>query len=132
MKKVIFSLIIIVSITALTLSCTISDDEESTSTTNNENSDLSSCGQTVLSKSSYAYRSCFSGNSTHGACETCGFYYNESSAQGANDCITCLVPDNYSIDVIFGDCTGNCKGIGTESNPISSSSCTAPVACVKE
>ena len=64
MKKVIFSLVIIVSIVALTLSCTISDDEESTSTSNNENSDLSSCGQTVLSKSSFAYRNCFSGNST--------------------------------------------------------------------
>ena len=131
MNKVIFSLVIIVSIIALTLSCTTSD-EESTSTSNNENSDLSSCGQTVLSESSYAYRSCFSGNSTHGACETCGFYYNESSAQGAYDCITCLVPDNYSIDVIFGDCTGYCKGKGTENNPISSSSCAAPIACVKE
>ena len=117
---------------ALTESCTTSDDEESTSSSNNENSDLSSCGQTVLSESSYAYRSCFSGNSTHGACETCGFYLNESSAQGAYDCITCLVPDNYSIDVIFGDCTGYCKEKGTESNPISSSSCTAPIACVKE
>ena len=132
MKKVIFSLVIIVSIIALTLSCTISDDEESTSTSNNENSDLSSCGQTVLSESSYAFRNCFSGNSTHGACETCGFYYNESSAQGANDCITCLVPDNYSIDVIFGDCTGYCKGKGTENNPISSSSCTPTIACAKE
>ena len=132
MKKVIFSLVIIVSIIALTLSCTISDDEESTSTSNNENSDLSSCGQTVLSESSYAYRSCFSGNSTHGACETCGFYYNESSAQGANDCITCLVPDNYSIDVIFGDCTGYCMQKGTENNPISSSSWTPTIACAKE
>ena len=132
MNKVFFSLVIIVSIIALTLSCTTSDDEKSTSSSNNENSDLSSCGQTVLSKSSYAYRNCFSGNSTHGACETCGFYLNESSAQGAYDCITCLVPDNYSIDVIFGDCTGYCKEKGTESNPISSSSCTAPVACVKE
>ena len=47
---------------ALILSCTTS--EESTSSSNNENSDLSSCGQTVLSKSSYAYRNCFSGNST--------------------------------------------------------------------
>ena len=115
---------------ALILSCTTS--EESTSSSNNENSDLSSCGQTVLSKSSYAYRNCFSGNSTHGACETCGFYLNESSAQGAYDCITCLVPDNYSIDVIFGDCTGYCKGKGTESNPISSSSCTPTIACAKE
>ena len=130
MNKVYFSLVVIVTIMALILSCTTS--EESTSTSNNENSDLSSCGQTVLSKSSYAYRNCFSGNSSHGACETCGFYLNESSAQGGYDCITCLVPDNYSIDVIFGDCTGNCKGIGTESNPISSSSCTAPIACVKE
>ena len=115
---------------ALILSCTTS--EESTSSSNNENSDLSSCGQTVLNYTPNAYRNCFSGNSSHGACETCGFYLNESSAQGSYDCITCLVPDNYSIDVIFGDCTGNCKGIGTESNPISSSSCTAPVACVKE
>ena len=129
MNKVFFSLVIIVSIIALTLSCTTSDDEESTNTSN---SDLSSCGQTVLSESSYAYSSCFSGNSTHGACETCGFYYNESSAQGAYDCITCLVPDNYSIDVIFGDCTGYCKGKGTESNPISSSSCTPTIACAKE
>ena len=130
MKKVIFSLVIIVSIIALTLSCTTSD-EESTSTSNNENSDLSSCGQTVLNYTPNAYRNCFSGNSTHGACETCGFYLNESSAQGAYDCITCLVPDNNSIDVIFGDCTGYCKEKGTESNPISSSSCSAGIACVK-
>ena len=115
---------------ALILSCTTS--EESTSSSNNENSDLSSCGQTVLSKSSYAYRNCFSGNSTHGACETCGFYLNESSAQGGYDCITCLVPDNYSIDVIFGDCTGYCMQKGTENNPISSSSCTPTIACAKE
>ena len=129
MNKVFFSLVIIVSIIALTLSCTTSDDEGSTSTSN---SDLSSCGQTVLSESSYAYRNCFSGNSTHGACETCGFYLKESSAQGPYDCITCLVPDNYSVDVIFGDCTGYCKGKGTESNPISSSSCTPTIACAKE
>ena len=129
MNKVYFSLVVIVTIMALTVSCTISDDEE---TTSSPNSDLSSCGQTVLSKSSYAYRSCFSGNSTHGACETCGFYYNESSAQNANDCITCLVPDNYSIDVIFGDCTGYCMQKGTENNPISSSSCTPTIACAKE
>ena len=114
---------------ALTVSCTTSDDEESTSSTN---SDLSSCGQTVLNYTPNAFRNCFSGNSTHGACETCGFYLNESSAQGGYDCITCLVPDNYSIDVIFGDCTGYCMQKGTENNPISSSSCTAPIACVKE
>ena len=129
MNKVYFSLVVIVTIMALTVSCTTSDDEESTSSSN---SDLSSCGQTVLNYTPNAYRNCFSGNSSHGACETCGFYLNESSSQGSYDCITCLAPDNYSIDVIFGDCTGNCKGIGTESNPISSSSCTAPVACVKE
>ena len=129
MNKVYFSLVVIVTIMALTVSCTTSDDEESTSSTN---SDLSSCGQTVLNYTPNAFRNCFSGNSTHGACETCGFYLNESSAQGSYDCITCLVPDNYSIDVIFSDCTGNCKGIGTESNPISSSSSTAPIACVKE
>ena len=129
MNKVYFSLVVIVTIMALTVSCTTSDDEESTSS---PNSDLSSCGQTVLSESSRAYRSCFSGNSTYSACETCGFYNNESSAQGAYDCITCLVPDNYSIDVIFGDCTGYCKGKGTESNPISSSSCTPTIACAKE
>ena len=129
MNKVYFSLVVIVTIMALAVSCTTSDDEESTSSLN---SDLSSCGQTVLNYTPNAYRNCFSGNSSHGACETCGFYLNESSAQGSYDCITCLVPDNYSIDVIFGDCTGYCKGIGTESNPISSSSCTAPIACVKE
>ena len=129
MNKVYFSLVVIVTIMALIVSCTTSDDEESTSS---QNSDLSSCGQTVLNYTPNAYRNCFSGNSSHGACETCGFYLNESSSQGSYDCITCLAPDNYSIDVIFGDCTGNCKGIGTESNPISSSSCTAPVACVKE
>ena len=129
MNKVYFSLVVIVTIMALTVSCTTSDDEESNSS---PNSDLSSCGQTVLNYTPNAYRNCFSGNSSHGACETCGFYLNESSAQGSYDCITCLVPDNYSIDVIFGDCTGYCKGIGTESNPISSSSCTAPIACVKE
>ena len=129
MNKVYFSLVVIVTIMALIVSCTTSDDEESTSS---PNSDLSSCGQTVLNYTPNAYRNCFSGNSSHGACETCGFYLNESSSQGSYDCITCLAPDNYSIDVIFGDCTGNCKGIGTESNPISSSSCTAPVACVKE
>ena len=117
---------------ALAVSCTTSDNEESTSSSNNVNSDLTSCGQTVLSTSSRAYRNCFSGNSTLGGCETCGFYNNESSAQGAYDCITCLVPDNYSIDVIFGDCTGYCKGKGTESNPISSSSCTPTIACAKE
>ena len=129
MNKVYFSLVVIITIMALTVSCTTSDDEKSTSS---PNSDLSSCGQTVLSKSSYAYRNCFSGNSSHGACETCGFYLNESSAQGSYDCITCLVPDNYSIDVIFGDCTGYCKEKGTESNPISSSSCTATISCAKE
>ena len=129
MNKVYFSLVVIVTIMALTVSCTTSDDEESTSS---PNSDLSSCGQTVLNYTPNAYRNCFSGNSSHGACETCGFYLNESSSQGSYDCITCLAPDNYSIDVIFGDCTGNCKRIGTESNPISSSSCTAPIACVKE
>ena len=62
MNKVYFSLVVIVTIMALILSCTTS--EESTSTSNNENSDLSSCGQTVLSKSSFAYRNCFSGKST--------------------------------------------------------------------
>ena len=113
---------------ALILSCTTS--EESTTSSNNENSDLSSCGQTVLSKSSYAYRTCFSGNSTHGACETCGFYLNESDAQGSNDCITC--PDNYGIDVYFNDCTGYCMENGTETNAISSSSCTPTIACAKE
>ena len=127
MNKVFFSLVIIVTIMALTVSCTTSDDEESTSS---PNSDLSSCGQTVLSSTSYAYRNCFSGNSSHGACETCGFYLNESSAQGNYDCITC--PDNYGIDVYFDDCTGYCMENGTETNPISSSSCSAPIACVKE
>ena len=127
MNKVYFSLVVIVTIMALTVSCTTSDDEESTSS---PNSDLSSCGQTVLSSTSYAYRNCFSGNSSHGACETCGFYLNESSAQGNYDCITC--PDNYGIDVYFDDCTGYCVKKGTETNPISSNSCTAPIACVKE
>jgi len=126
MNKVFFSLVIIVTIMALTVSCT-SDDEESTSS---PNSDLSSCGQTVLSKTSYAYRTCFSGDSSYGACETCGFYNDESSAQGNYDCITC--PDNYGIDVYFDDCTGYCVKKGTETNPISSNSCTAPIACVKE
>ena len=113
---------------ALTASCTTS--EESTSSSNNVNSDLSSCGQTVLSKTSFAYRSCFSGNSSHGPCETCGFYLDESSAQGSYDCITC--PDDYGIDVYFNDCTGYCMEKGTETNPISSSSCSATIACVKE
>ena len=126
MNTVFFSLVIIVTIMALTVSCT-SDDEESTSS---PNSDLSSCGQTVLSKTSYAYRTCFSGDSSYGACETCGFYNDESSAQGNYDCITC--PDNYGIDVYFDDCTGYCVKKGTETNPISSNSCTAPIACVKE
>ena len=127
MNKVFFSLVIIVTIMALTVSCTTSDDEESTSS---PNSDLSSCGQTVLSITSYAYRTCFSGDSSYGACETCGFYNDESSAQGNYDCITC--PDNYGIDVYFDDCTGYCVKKGTETNPISSNSCTAPIACVKE
>jgi len=127
MNKVFFSLVIIVTIMALTVSCTTSDDEESTSS---PNSDLSSCGQTVLNYTPNAYRNCFSGNSSHGACETCGFYLNESSAQGNYDCITC--PDNYGIDVYFDDCTGYCVKKGTETNPISSNSCTAPIACVKE
>ena len=127
MNKFYFSLVVIVTIMALTVSCTTSDDEESTSS---PNSDLSSCGQTVLSKTSYAYRTCFSGDSSYGACETCGFYKNESSAQGNYDCITC--PDNYGIDVYFNDCTGYCMEKGTETNPISSNSCTAPIACVKE
>ena len=127
MNKVYFSLVVIVTIMALAVSCTTSDDEESTSS---PNSDLSSCGQTVLSSTSYAYRNCLSGNSSHGACETCGFYKNESSSQGNNDCITC--PDNYGIDVYFADCTGYCMKKGTETNPISSNSCTAPIACVKE
>ena len=127
MNKVFFSLVIIVTIMALTVSCTTSDDEESTSS---PNSDLSSCGQTVLNYTPNAYRNCFSGNSSHGACETCGFYLNESSAQGNYDCITC--PDNYGIDVYFDDCTGYCMEKGTETNPISSNSCTAPIACVKE
>ncbi len=127
MNKVYFSLVVIVTIMALTVSCTTSDDEESTSS---PNSDLSSCGQTVLNYTPNAYRNCFSGNSSHGACETCGFYLDESSAQGSYDCITC--PINYGIDVYFGDCTGYCMENGTETNPISSSSCTAPIACVKE
>ena len=127
MNKVFFSLVVIVTIMALTVSCTTSDDEESTSS---PNSDLSSCGQTVLNYTPNAYRNCFSGNSSHGACETCGFYLDESSAQGSYDCITC--PVNYGIDVYFGDCTGYCMDNGTETNPISSSSCTAPIACVKE
>ena len=114
MNKVFFSLVIIVTIMALTVSCTTSDDEESTSS---PNSDLSSCGQTVLSITSYAYRTCFSGDSSYGACETCGFYNDESSAQGNYDCITC--PDNYGIDVYFDDCTGYCVKKGTETNPIS-------------
>jgi len=127
MNKVYFSLVVIVTIMALTVSCTTSDDEESTSS---PNSDLSSCGQTVLNYTPNAYRNCFSGNSSHGACETCGFYLDESSAQGSYDCITC--PVNYGIDVIFGDCTGYCMENGTETNPISLSSCSAPIACVKE
>ena len=127
MNKVYFSLVVIVTIMALTVSCTTSDDEESTSS---PNSDLSSCGQTVLNYTPNAYRNCFSGNSSHGACETCGFYLDESSAQGSYDCITC--PDNYGIDVYFNDCTGYCMEKGTETNPISSNSCTAPIACVKE
>ena len=127
MNKVYFSLVVIVTIMALTVSCTTSDDEESTSSTN---SDLSSCGQTVLNYTPNAFRNCFSGNSTHGACETCGFYLNESDAQGSNDCITC--PVNYGIDVYFNDCTGYCMENGTETNPISSSSCSAGIACVKE
>ena len=127
MNKVYFSLVVIVTIMALTVSCTTSDDEKSTSS---PNSDLSSCGQTVLNYTPNAYRNCFSGNSSHGACETCGFYLDESSAQGSYDCITC--PVNYGIDVYFGDCTGYCMENGTETNPISSSSCTAPIACVKE
>ncbi len=127
MNKVYFSLVVIVTIMALTVSCTTSDDEESTSS---PNSDLSSCGQTVLNYTPNAYRNCFSGNSSHGACETCGFYLDESSAQGSYDCITC--PVNYGIDVYFGDCTGYCMENGTETNPISSSSCSAPIACVKE
>ena len=127
MNKVYFSLVVIVTIMALTVSCTTSDDEESTSS---PNSDLSSCGQTVLNYTPNAYRNCFSGNSSHGACETCGFYLDESNAQGSYDCITC--PVNYGIDVYFGDCTGYCMENGTETNPISSSSCTAPIACVKE
>ena len=127
MNKVFFPLVVIVTIMALTVSCTTSDDEESTSS---PNSDLSSCGQTVLSITSYAYRTCFSGDSSYGACETCGFYNDESSAQGNYDCITC--PDNYGIDVYFDDCTGYCVKKGTETNPISSNSCTAPIACVKE
>ena len=127
MNKVYFSLVLIVTIMALTVSCTTSDDEESTS---NPNSDLSSCGQTVLNYTPNAYRNCFSGNSSHGACETCGFYLDESNAQGSYDCITC--PVNYGIDVYFGDCTGYCMDNGTETNPILSSSCTAPIACVKE
>ena len=127
MNKVYFSLVVIVTIMALTVSCTTSDDEESTSS---PNSDLSSCGQTVLNYTPNAYRNCFSGNSSHGACETCGFYLDESSAQGSYDCITC--PVNYGIDVYFGDCTGYCMENGTETNPISSSSCSAGIACVKE
>ena len=127
MNKVYFSLVVIVTIMALTVSCTTSDDEESTSSTN---SDLSSCGQTVLNYTPNAFRNCFPGDSGYGACETCGFYKNESSSQGNYDCITC--PDNYGIDVYFGDCTGYCVKKGTETNPISSNSCTAPIACVKE
>ena len=127
MNKVYFSLVLIVTIMALAVSCTTSDDEESPS---NPNSDLSSFGQTVLNYTPNAFRNCFSGNSSHGACETCGFYLDESSAQGSYDCITC--PVNYGIDVYFGDCTGYCMENGTETNPISSSSCTAPIACVKE
>ena len=127
MNKVYFSLVVIVTIMALTVSCTTSDDKESTSS---PNSDLSSCGQTVLNYTPNAYRNCFSGNSSHGACETCGFYLNESSAQGSYDCITC--PVNYGIDVYFNDCTGYCMDNGTETNPISSSSCTPTIACVKE
>ena len=127
MNKVYFSLVVIVTIMALIVSCTTSDDEKSTSS---PNSDLSSCGQTVLNYTPNAYRNCFSGNSSHGACETCGFYLDESSAQGSYDCITC--PVNYGIDVYFGDCTGYCMENGTETNPISSSSCSAGIACVKE
>ena len=127
MNKVYFSLVVIVTIMALAVSCTTSDDEESTSS---PNSDLSSCGQTVLNYTPNAYRNCFSGNSSHGACETCGFYLDESNAQGSYDCITC--PVNYGIDVYFGDCTGYCMENGTETNPISSSSCSATIACVKE
>ena len=127
MNKVYFSLVVIVTIMALTVSCTTSDDKEST---NSPNSDLSSCGQTVLNYTPNAYRNCFSGNSSHGACETCGFYSDESSAQGSYDCITC--PVNYGIDVYFGDCTGYCMENGTEISPISSSSCSATIACVNE
>ncbi len=55
---------------------------------------------------------------------------NGSSAQGSYDCITC--PVNYVIDVYFNDFTGYSMGNGKETNAISSSSCTAGIACVKE
>ena len=120
-KSLIVGLLIIIF-----FSCSKKKEEESDDT----NSDLSSCGQIVLSTTSSAYKSCFSGDSTYGSCETCGFYSNQSQAQGSYDCITC--PEGYEIDVYFSDCTGYCVKEGTASNPISSNSCNPPIACVKE
>jgi len=118
--------IVLIGLTLVISSCTKEEEKAE----DDDNSDLSACAQTVLKSYSSAYRSCFSGDSTYGACETCGFYSNVNSAQGSYDCITC--PAGYGIDVYFNDCTGYCVKKGSENSPISSSSCSAPVSCVKE
>jgi hypothetical protein len=111
------------------------DDQDTSDPTSEiapETSELSECGQQVLSDSSSAYSDCFKGDYEdgfiYGGCETCGYYQNVGDSQGAYDCITC--EEGYTIDVVFDDCTGYCVPLGTSSTPISLDECSADTECV--
>ena len=92
--------------------------------------EMSECGQQVLKDDSWAYSSCFDGDDTYGACETCGYYSSPGESQGARDCITC--EEGYAIDVVFSDCTGYCVPYGDMYSPATLGSCDAISECVYE
>jgi len=102
---------------------TSASDEES------DDSEVSECGREVLTESPHAYQQCFEGGANHfGACETCGYYGDESKYNGEYDCITCA--DGWEIDVVFGDCTGYCVEAGTAVNSVIGSGCEPVSECV--
>jgi hypothetical protein len=104
------------------------DTSEDTSASVAE-SGVSECGREVLTESPHAYQQCFEGGANHfGACETCGYYGDESKYNGEYDCITCS--EGWEIDVVFRDCTGHCVKAGTAVNPIIGSGCEPVSECV--
>ena len=104
-------------------------DDTSASDGESDVAEVSECGREVLAESPHAYQQCFEGGANHfGACETCGYYEDESKYNGEYDCITCA--EGWEIDVVFGDCTGHCVEAGTAVNPIIGSGCEPVSECV--